>query len=45
MAAYQEIARQRGREVAKAITGSLPKVVILSLYSYTYPMSHTFAEV
>jgi hypothetical protein len=41
MAAYREMARQRGREVARAITGSLPKVVILSLYSYTYPLSHS----
>ena len=44
MAAYQEIARQRGREVARAITGSLPKVVILSLLSYTYPLIHTLPK-
>ncbi len=44
LAAYQEMARQRGREVARAITGSLPKVVILSLYSYTYPLSHTLPK-
>jgi hypothetical protein len=42
--AYREIARQRGREVAKAITGPLPNAVILSLYSYTYPMSHTVSQ-
>jgi hypothetical protein len=42
--AYKQIARQRGREVARAVTGSLPKVVILSLYSYTYPLSHTLPK-
>jgi hypothetical protein len=44
MAEYQRIARQRGREVAKAIAGSLPNVVILSLYSYTYPLIHTLPK-
>jgi len=42
--AYKKIARQRGREVAKAITGTLPRVVILSLYSYTYPLIHTLQK-
>jgi hypothetical protein len=41
---YKKIARQRGREVAKAITGSLPRVAILSLYSYTYPLRHTLQK-
>jgi hypothetical protein len=41
---YKKIARQRGREVARAITGSLPHVAILSLYSYTYPLRHTLQK-
>ena len=41
---YNKIARQRGREVARAITGSLPAVAILSLYSYTYPLRHTLQK-
>jgi hypothetical protein len=44
VAEYQAMARQRGREVARAITGSLPQVVILSLYSYTYPLKQTLAK-
>jgi hypothetical protein len=42
--AYREIARQRGREVARAITNPLPQAVILSLYSYTYPLIHTLPK-
>jgi hypothetical protein len=42
--AYKKMARQRGGEVARAITGSLPKAVILSLYSYTYPLLHTLPK-
>jgi hypothetical protein len=41
---YKKAARQRGREVGKAITGPLPNVVILSLYSYTYPLMHTLPK-
>lgn len=37
---YKKTARRRGREVGKAIAGPLPRVVILSLYSYTYPLIH-----
>jgi hypothetical protein len=42
--AYKKIARQRGGEISRAITGALPKVVILSLYSYTYPLVQTLAK-
>jgi hypothetical protein len=37
-AAYREMARQRGREVMKAIAAAFPNAVLLSLYGYTFPL-------
>jgi hypothetical protein len=44
MAAYQEMARQRGREVMRIIATRMPEAVMLSLYLYTYPLSHTLPK-
>lgn len=44
MAAYQKMARQRGRDVIRTIATHMPEAVILSLYSYTYPLSHTLPK-
>jgi hypothetical protein len=36
---YEAMARQRGREVMKAIAAHSPNVVVISLYSYTLPLN------
>lgn len=41
---YKEIARRRGREIAQAVTHSLPRVVLLSLFSYSYPLAQSLSK-
>lgn len=38
-AAYQEVARRRGRQVMTAIAAHQPKAVLLTLFGYTLPFS------
>jgi hypothetical protein len=42
--AYKEMARRRGREVMSAIAAAMPKTVLLSMYSYSYPLRQTLPK-